>query len=159
MLNNIKLQIFAFIGVSIGRLVRTIAESDPKANTDNHALKEAISKGEMISKKSIDKLIEQQLQLLSNKKGILIDGYPRDMAQVKDFEDKVSEKTLACDIDHPFSFICGKIIVPSKATHRSVGLFETSARPRTDGRYNFLVSSAIGTVQRVNITDVKNSGQ
>lgn len=143
--------------------MRTIAESDPKANTDNHALKEAISKGEMISKKSIDKLIEQQLQLLSNKKGILIDGYPRDMAQVKDFEDKVSEKTLACDIDHPFSFICvlhhGKILVPSKATHRSVRLFETSARPRTNGRYNFLVSSAIGTVQRVNITNVKNFGQ
>lgn len=83
-----------FMPYSIGRLVRTIAESDPKANTDNHAVKEAITKGEMISKKSIDKLIEQQLQLLSHKKGILIDGYPRDVAQVKDFEDKVCQQNM-----------------------------------------------------------------
>lgn len=44
----------------------------------------------MVSKKSIDKLIENQLLLLSDKKGIIIDGYPRDMNQVKDFEVKVS---------------------------------------------------------------------
>lgn len=44
----------------------------------------------MVPKKSIDKLIETQLMLMANKKGILIDGYPRDIQQVKDFSDKVS---------------------------------------------------------------------
>lgn len=71
-------------------MVRSIAESDPRANTENHAIKEAIAAGEMVPKKSIDKLIENQLLLLSDKKGIIIDGYPRDMNQVKDFEVKVS---------------------------------------------------------------------
>lgn len=74
---------------SIGRLARSIAESDPKANTENHAVKQAITAGEMVPKKSIDKLIENQLIQLSDRKGILIDGYPRDINQVKDFEDKV----------------------------------------------------------------------
>lgn len=75
---------------SIGRLVRSIAESDPRANTENHSIKEAIAAGEMVAKKSIDKLIENQLLLLSDKKGVIIDGYPRDMNHVKDFEAKVS---------------------------------------------------------------------
>lgn len=70
--------------------MRSIAESDPRANTENHSIKEAIAAGEMVAKKSIDKLIENQLLLLSDKKGIIIDGYPRDMNQVKDFEVKVS---------------------------------------------------------------------
>lgn len=73
----------------MGRLVRTIAESDPKPLTENFAVKQAISAGEMVSKQSIDKLIENQLLQLNDKKGIIIDGYPRDMNQVKEFEDKV----------------------------------------------------------------------
>lgn len=75
---------------SIGRLVRSLAEGDPKANTENHAVKVAISAGEMVSKRTIDKLIENQIIQLSDKHGILIDGYPRDIKQVKDFEYKVS---------------------------------------------------------------------
>lgn len=46
----------------------------------------------MVPKHSIDKLIETQLMLMTNKKGILIDGYPRDIQQVKDFTDKVRTK-------------------------------------------------------------------
>lgn len=74
---------------SIGRLVRSIADSDPKANTENHSIKAAIGDGEMVAKHSIDKLIENQLLQLSDRKGVLIDGYPRDVQQVKDFEMKV----------------------------------------------------------------------
>lgn len=47
----------------------------------------------MVTKKSIDSLIETQLMLLSDKKGIIIDGYPRDIKQVKDFEEKVNFHT------------------------------------------------------------------
>lgn len=74
---------------SIGRIVRTIAESEPKANTENHKIKTAIMAGEMIAKASIDKILETHLTLLKNKRGIIIDGYPRDIKQVKDFEEKV----------------------------------------------------------------------
>lgn len=69
--------------------MRSIAESDPKANTEEHAIKEAIAAGEMIAKRSIDRMIEAQLVQLADRRGVLIDGLPRDMKQVKDFEDKV----------------------------------------------------------------------
>lgn len=43
----------------------------------------------MISKESLDKLINSNLLQLVNKKGIIIDGFPRDMTQIHDFEEKV----------------------------------------------------------------------
>lgn len=75
---------------SIGRIVRAIAESDPKANTENHKIKNAIAAGEMITKQSIQKILQTHLVNLSEKKGIIIDGYPRDIKQVTEFEEKVN---------------------------------------------------------------------
>lgn len=43
----------------------------------------------MINKSSIQKILQTHLINLSGKKGIIIDGYPRDMKQVTDFEEKV----------------------------------------------------------------------
>lgn len=79
---------------SVGRIVRTIAESDPKANTENHAIKEAIAAGEMIAKRSLDRLIEEQLVQLADRRGVIIDGLPRDVQQVRDFEEKVSAELI-----------------------------------------------------------------
>lgn len=73
-------------------MVRAIAESDPKANTENHKIKNAIVAGEMIKKQSIDRIIETHLVNLADKNGIIIDGYPRDLNQVMDFEAKVCFK-------------------------------------------------------------------
>lgn len=70
-------------------MVRAIAESDPKANTENHKIKNAIVAGEMIKKQSINRIIETHLVNLADKNGIIIDGYPRDLQQVMDFEAKV----------------------------------------------------------------------
>lgn len=80
---------FCLLFYSIGRVVRAIAESDPKANTENHKIKSAIVAGEMIKRQSIDRIIETHLVHLADKKGIIIDGYPRDLKQVMDFEAKV----------------------------------------------------------------------
>lgn len=77
------------MAISIGRIVRTIAESDPKANTENHTIKESIAAGEMIAKRSLDRLIEEQLVQLADRRGVIIDGLPRDVQQVHDFEEKV----------------------------------------------------------------------
>lgn len=43
----------------------------------------------MINKQSIQKILETHLVNLFDKKGIIIDGYPRDIKQVTDFEEKV----------------------------------------------------------------------
>lgn len=69
--------------------MRSHAESEPKPLTENFAIKEAITTGEMVTKESLDKLIHSNILQLLNKKGIIIDGYPRDMNQIHDFEDKV----------------------------------------------------------------------
>jgi adenylate kinase family enzyme len=69
--------------------LRSIADSEPKPGTKNFAIKEAISAGEMVTKSSLDKLIETNILQLMDKKGIIIDGYPRDMKQVMEFEQKV----------------------------------------------------------------------
>jgi adenylate kinase family enzyme len=76
---------------SIGRSLRTLAESDPKPLTENFAVKESLTAGEMVSKESLDKLVHTNILQLLNKKGIIIDGYPRDINQVYDFEEKVCE--------------------------------------------------------------------
>lgn len=43
----------------------------------------------MVKKMSIEKIVENQLVNLSEKKGVIIDGYPRDIYQAKMFEEKV----------------------------------------------------------------------
>lgn len=91
---------------SIGRSLRTLAESDPKPLTENFAVKESLTAGEMVSKESLDKLIHTNILQFLNKKGIIIDGYPRDINQVYDFEEKVCElKIFKHDIPfHDFKF-------------------------------------------------------
>lgn len=60
--------------------------------TENFAIKEAIAAGEMVSREILEKLIHSNILQLMNKKGIIIDGYPREMNQILDFQDKVSER-------------------------------------------------------------------
>lgn len=79
-----------FIDFSIGRSLRALAESEPKPLTENFAIKEAITSGEMVSKESLDKLIHSNILQLVNKKGVIIDGFPRDMNQIHDFQEKVT---------------------------------------------------------------------
>lgn len=52
-------------------------------------MKEAITNGEMVAKKSINRLLEEQMNQLKSKNGIIIDGYPRDIHQIEEFETKV----------------------------------------------------------------------
>lgn len=78
----------------MGRLLRAIAESDPRVGTDNYAVKEAITAGEMVPKKSLEQLIASQLAQLSDKRGVIVDGYPRDMQQVREFEQKVRQNVV-----------------------------------------------------------------
>ncbi len=60
--------------------------------TENYAIKESLTAGEMVNKESIEKLLDKNILQLRNKKGIIIDGYPRDINQVQDFEEKVVEQ-------------------------------------------------------------------
>lgn len=69
--------------------MRVIAESDPKPSTEEFDVREALISGEMIKNRTIEKLIENQLKLLNDKIGVIIDGYPRHSDQAKYFEIRV----------------------------------------------------------------------
>lgn len=71
-----------WVQVSIGGLLRTMASSNTIVN-------EAIVSGEMVSQDIVMQVVKQQIILNRNTDGIVIDGYPRDLNQVHEFEDKV----------------------------------------------------------------------
>lgn len=73
----------------MGRLLRSITDAAPRANTESYAVKEALAAGEMAPEKAINTILETNLRQMSDKQGVIIDGFPRNMQQVKYFEDKV----------------------------------------------------------------------
>lgn len=74
----------------MGRLLRSITETAPRANTENYAVKEALAAGEMVPEKNINIILESNMNHFADKTGIIIDGYPRNIEQVKYFENRVS---------------------------------------------------------------------
>lgn len=82
----------------MGRLLRSITDAAPRANTESYAVKEALAAGEMAPEKAINTILETNLRQMSDKQGVIIDGFPRNMQQVKYFEDKVSKDSLWDDV-------------------------------------------------------------
>ncbi|XP_037897499.1 adenylate kinase isoenzyme 5 isoform X3 [Glossina fuscipes] len=81
-----------WVHFSVGRLLRSITDSAPRANTESYAVKEALAGGEMAPEKVIHTILETNLRLFSDKAGIIIDGFPRNLHQVKYFEDKYKQR-------------------------------------------------------------------
>ncbi|XP_059220923.1 adenylate kinase isoenzyme 5 isoform X4 [Stomoxys calcitrans] len=77
---------------SVGRLLRSITDAAPRANTESYAVKEALAAGEMAPEKAINTILETNLRQNSDKLGIILDGYPRNMQQVKYFEEKYKQR-------------------------------------------------------------------
>lgn len=98
--------------------------------TENFAIKDAITNGEMVTKASLDKLIQSNILQLMNKRGIIIDGFPRDMVQIEEFQDKVS--TDNAPHDAITSLFVYSTVQPESA-HRPPRLFEASTWPGTIG--------------------------
>lgn len=71
-----------WIHISIGELLRTMASS-------NMIVNDAIVSGEMVPHDIVMQLVEQQILLNRDTDGIVMDGYPRDLNQVQEFESKV----------------------------------------------------------------------
>lgn len=69
--------------------MRNITDSAPRANTESFAVKEALAAGDMAPEKSLNQLLETNLRQLRDRTGIIVDGYPRNLQQVKYFENKV----------------------------------------------------------------------
>ncbi|XP_054006158.1 adenylate kinase isoenzyme 5 isoform X2 [Hylaeus anthracinus] len=74
-----------WVHVSIGGLLRTMA-------TSNTIVKEAIVSGEMVPQDIVMQAVEQQVILNRDTDGIIIDGYPRGLTQVQEFETKFGQE-------------------------------------------------------------------
>ncbi|XP_053983249.1 adenylate kinase isoenzyme 5 isoform X2 [Hylaeus volcanicus] len=74
-----------WVHVSIGGLLRTMA-------TSNTIVKEAIVSGEMVPQDIVMQAVEQQIILNRDTDGIIIDGYPRGLTQVQEFETKFGQE-------------------------------------------------------------------
>ncbi|KAF7411446.1 hypothetical protein HZH66_000342 [Vespula vulgaris] len=74
-----------WVHVSIGGLLRGMAST-------NTTVSEAIVAGEMVSQDVVMPLVEQQVLLNRDTDGIIIDGYPRDLNQVQEFENKFGQE-------------------------------------------------------------------
>lgn len=62
--------------------------------SSNMTVNDAIVSGEMVPHDIVMQLVEQQILLNRDTDGIVMDGYPRDLNQVQEFESKV-KKSLA----------------------------------------------------------------
>lgn len=86
-----------WLHISIGELLRTMAPS-------NMAVNDAIVAGEMVPHDIVMQLVEQQILLNRDTDGIVMDGYPRDLNQVQEFESKVKS----------FYILEGRIVIFTK---------------------------------------------
>ncbi|XP_046143634.1 adenylate kinase isoenzyme 5 [Osmia bicornis bicornis] len=74
-----------WIHVNIGGMLRTMASS-------NIIINDAIVSGEMVPQDIVMQIVEQQIMLNRDVDGIVIDGYPRDLSQVQEFENKFGQQ-------------------------------------------------------------------
>lgn len=76
--------------VSLGKLLRAAAEPSEHRNaTDIKTIRESVSSGELVPFDIVMKMVEQQMNENISANGVIMDGYPRDMTQVTEFEAKV----------------------------------------------------------------------
>ncbi|XP_050077269.1 uncharacterized protein LOC126564310 [Anopheles maculipalpis] len=157
---------------SVGRSLRAVAESGPRVGSDNYAVKEAITAGEMVPKKSLDALIQGQLMQLADRRGVIIDGYPRDMEQVADFERKYNQKPPIILLDcSKLQLGRGRLDDTVSSFRRRLELFRELTLPMlkemdTAGRLTIVdgdtdspsVQREFERIVRVNMERVLNSG-
>lgn len=76
--------------ISLGKLLRAAAEPpDPRHNSETARIRECISAGEMVPLDIVMKFVESHMASHIAVPGVILDGYPRDMTQVTEFEAKV----------------------------------------------------------------------
>ena len=112
---------FDLVHISTGDLLRNIATQQSELALQ---IKELIDNGQMVSDELITELLKQHLEKIDHKNGILLDGYPRTVAQAQTlneffkidyvFEFTLSEQTLVNRIlDRYICPKCGKGYIKS----------------------------------------------
>ncbi|XP_018571141.1 adenylate kinase isoenzyme 5 [Anoplophora glabripennis] len=86
--------------ISLGKLLRAAAEPpDPRHNSEVSKLRDCISNGEMVPQEIVMKYVESHIADNMDKEGIILDGFPRDMLQATEFENKFKQKPTIILLD------------------------------------------------------------
>ncbi|XP_076378601.1 adenylate kinase isoenzyme 5 [Megalopta genalis] len=73
-----------WVHISVGSLLRTMTSS-------NTIVKDAVVSGELVPQDIVMQVLEQQIILNRDTDGVIIDGYPRDLDQVEEFQNKFGQ--------------------------------------------------------------------
>nr|CAD7412452.1 unnamed protein product [Timema cristinae] len=89
-----------WVHCSVGRMLRTTAETtDPRQSNDSQLVRAAITAGDMVPQTFVLQLVESQMRTNMSAQGILMDGFPRDMNQVSEFETKFKQQPSVILLD------------------------------------------------------------
>nr|CAI5822506.1 unnamed protein product [Callosobruchus analis] len=79
---------------SLGRALREAVDTatpEQRRDPEIKKIRECISNGEMVPKDVVMKFVNNLMNEHMDKEGVIIDGFPRDMDQARDFEAKVRQ--------------------------------------------------------------------
>ncbi|KAB0797439.1 hypothetical protein PPYR_08433 [Photinus pyralis] len=117
--------------VSTGRLLRAAAEAADQRNaTDFKTIRESIAAGELVPFDIVIKILELHLNENITANGIIIDGYPRDMEQVTEFEARFKQRPTVILLDcSKLQLGRGRLDDSVTAFRRRLEIFRQSSLP------------------------------
>ncbi|KAK9879399.1 hypothetical protein WA026_006466 [Henosepilachna vigintioctopunctata] len=117
--------------VSLGKLLRAAAEPpDHRRNPEANRIKECISSGEMVPLDIVLKYVEANMATNLMVPGIILDGFPRDMHQVTEFEAKFKQKPTIVLLDcSKLQLGRGRLDDSVTAFRRRLEIFRQSSLP------------------------------
>ncbi|XP_030749657.1 adenylate kinase isoenzyme 5 [Sitophilus oryzae] len=117
--------------ISLGKLMRAATETSASHHsTDINKLKESIGSGELVPSDIVMKYVENQMAHNVEAKGIILDGFPRDMEQVQEFEAKFRQKPTIILLDcSKLQLGKGRLDDSVTAFRRRLEIFRQSSLP------------------------------
>ncbi|KAF5303184.1 hypothetical protein FQA39_LY10097 [Lamprigera yunnana] len=117
--------------ISVGRILRQIAQSSDQKNTaDYKSIRDNISAGELVPFDIVIKLVELHMNEDISANGIIMDGYPRDMMQISEFETKFKQRPTIILLDcSKLQLGRGRLDDSVTAFRRRLEIFRQSSLP------------------------------
>ncbi|CAB3371923.1 Hypothetical predicted protein [Cloeon dipterum] len=86
--------------ISVGRQLRVVAgDAAAPANPAQQQLRGSIARGEMAAQNMVLGVLGDQMSIQAGARGLLIAGFPRDLQQLKAFENKFNQRPAAVLLD------------------------------------------------------------
>ncbi|KRT85301.1 hypothetical protein AMK59_2242, partial [Oryctes borbonicus] len=117
--------------ISLGRILRTAADSaDKRTGSDTSKIRECVANGEMVPLDIIMKTVELHIERHLSSPGIILDGFPRDLHQVAEFESEFKQKPTVILLDcSKLQLGRGRLDDSVTAFRRRLEIFRQSSLP------------------------------